>query len=419
MRPGEDQIRSLRTAGRVLIWRRWPLAVFTLVALLPISQIVGIRAGSTESLGVNYVVATCMSGLILSISFLVPTLTAFLLAERHESGLSRQALLDGWTLPAQTRAFATCVGMGSLLASWGSIGVLALTAWIDTRITPSADLTPVSGTWVLSQTLVGLPVMVAGSVVLGVGTTRYWRTRAGAVGAALGLAALPDLLVVVGVSPVIRKIAAVTPLGALETIVGHPPGGARIGTIPAAALFLLTLTAVWPIARGKALDPPQKRRPGTASPSLPQRRRRQRRPFLAMSTCCVAAAVTFGALVPVALRDQVPWRMRPTWVADKANHRTSYDVAKYFIDAVRDGDVATAGRWTEGAVDDILGPFVKKIRSAQQISYTLSELSENPGQVQVSFDGALIIYVCEIRTQGGWRITAIRSDGNCPDAQIE
>lgn len=399
-------LRSAGVQAKALSGYRRARVVFA------VSTIVPLVATAPQQLQATYPVADAVTNawvwyLRLCLAAL-PVIIAATLAGQHERGLRRQRVLDGEPELHQIGAAAVVYAAVAVLGGLVVLGLEAAIAGINNAIaTTSGYATSIAFADLVTASLLTVVVVISVGVVVAALTGRAASAGLFAlVAGVLGLVLVP----VTDLFPQVRYLVAALPSGVL-TLIGKQSFGTSNGTdvdVASVAAF------AWPAAAIVAVLWSTTRAPRA---QLSESRSR----FVVARQAAVVmlgvALVMLGYVVPVALRDQIPWQYRPTWLADKAAHRTSVDVTETFVAEVRNGHLKEADRLTRsGDAAALLGPYR---RAAERGEVSVLQLSDTerlePGAVPVQVPGNQIT-MCLTRERGNWIITKLSTAGSCPAA---
>lgn len=335
----------------------------------------------------------------------LPLVIASSIAGQHERGVRRQRVLDGEPEIHQTCA---AVVVFAAAAGFAAVSVVVLEAGIAATATTFAA-TDYASPWNVGQLATAslLTVLVALSVGVLAGSLSSRTVNAAVL--ALGLAVPGSLLGAASdLVPSLNYVVAALPQGVFTLV--DRGGGNGAGELDIATAAVVA----WPALAVLATVVSAARMPRV---QLAYGRRRVVHLGPALMVPAAVALVAIGFAVPVALRDQIPWQYRPTWLADKAAHRTSVDIAAKFVAAVKDGQLRTADALTRsGDAVTLLGPYR---RAAENGDMTVLQLPDTerlePGEVPVNVPGRQI-HMCLTRSDGRWTIIDLGTARACPEA---
>lgn len=431
-------------SGPILVWRiftvhlrhhlaRPSIRVFGAAGVsLSVIVLLSQRLANGDPLAPVYVLVLGWNRAAVALFYILPPLAGALMAGRTESGQGSQRAIDGESPSSQT-----AVDLLLALTAFWSGCLVALSAVTLVETVESIWTGPGTGDtapWpqVLSSSgqsaLLCTVVAIALGYICGVTAS----TRLTAVLASLGAALGTQLAQMMAEAsfPGLGWAYVLTPQGAAFTLTDlESPmvgGGGPAAAVAAASLIVFGTASLMigrTVAQNRVNPPVRETRDSESSPSA--RSGHVRPHFAAMSPRIITRVaghflvlMAFGALVPVALRSEVPWSLRPAWLADKANHRTSQDIVNQLFADVRAGDLASANALTRrGDATVMLGPYLPGIRSGTAPTTQVYERRwAGPGRIAVTLSNGARFSICAQREAVGWIVTDLRSDGQCPSA---
>ncbi|MGH3471746.1 MAG: hypothetical protein ACRDPG_06840, partial [Nocardioidaceae bacterium] len=274
-------------------------------------------------------------------------------------------------------AVGACLGVGGaliatalfvgILAGINEVGLFSADAW---RHDPDVSRMGRDALMILVGCLAG-----AGVGVL-VGSYSRSGVAAVAFGACL-MVGMQALSFFTAVSPVLNGLWVVLPLGAADQLESHTSLSSVDLRAALAALALyagvLPLLGATQVAESLVVRGDRKKN---------LRRRRGAKVRLVTATTCLLGV---GLVLPVALRDLLPWYLSPLWLEQSAGHRTSKDVARRFIAAAQAGRDAADTHLPGTTTSGLLGPYLGYVRHSRHISVSVTEsLDWNPADVQIT-----------------------------------
>lgn len=122
-----------------------------------------------------------------------------------------------------------------------------------------------------------------------------------------------------------------------------------------------------------------------------------------------------GLLVPVALRDLLPWYLSPAWLQETNAHRNSQDVAARLVDAVRHGRDDPSTHVPGTTASALMGPFIGYVRRASTVDVRVTQATyANPGEAVVTPGHGPPFDLCLDYRGGRWMVASLRSSSGCP-----
>ncbi len=394
-------------------------ATRTRVLAIVLLAIVALQYGSEAaqgSLGFGLGMAAATDGLMFAIALLAPLPPAIAQAAQRELGLDRERHLDGLS----ARRLAAAIALASIATVTAvvavSLAIGGLTGAIDAEFRElrpgGATAAPAGG-----QVLEGIVATIAAAAAMaGIGASVgiLCRTRLAAVLAATVIAgAVLGLERVATVYSSIEDLVDATPQGASLSLMEQAgSSGSRLSLAFSAAVLV-----AWVLVAALFADRDLRRRPAGARPRRPraQGMLRTGRAVAVMSVL----ALPVGYVAPVAMRDEVPWYLRPQWIGDQLQDRASDDVVRAYLRAVAAGDEPAARRLTVAqAGSRLLGPFRREVavHHPKLPVRTLEMREERPGTAVIDLpDGGLAaqLKVCMTRRAGRWQVQSVSSSGVC------
>jgi hypothetical protein len=351
-----------------------------------------------------------------------PALTALSIAGATESRQYAQRFIDGESRLVQlviTMLLVSTVCLGT--------GLLLLSCFVATEAVECVASGPGVGAgadWAATAAMILKSATVSWIVILALGVVVgcYVESRGGALLGSLGIGIGTQLLLMATTSgyPGLGWTYVLTPQGGASVLTGLESAPSSVaGAASAAAaiglgLFATAVALAERFTARRSLGIEKAGRPQSARRTMPGRG--SRRPITLPLTA--GGLVLTGLVMPVALRSEVPWYLRPAWLSDKAHHTTSLDTAHQFLDAMRTGDVAAADRLTDsGNAETTLGPYLPVVTTSGPPELSIRQRAMgDPGLVQVRWSTGVSFALCAHRGTAGWSISELRSDGQCPRA---
>jgi hypothetical protein len=371
-----------------------------------------VNEAAQGSLGFGLGVAAATDGLMFAIVLLSPLVPAMAQATQRELGLDRERHLDGLSTHrlAVSIALATITVVVAIVLV--SLAIGAVLGVIDATLResrPGAEAAAPSGRLVM-EGIVATAAAAAALAGLGGVMGLLFRTR---------LAAVLAATVVAGTVFGLERLAVV--YSSIDAVVDATPQGASLalmeragssGSVPSMVLPAAVLLG-WVIVGAAIADRGLRRRTAVDRRGRP----RSGHPGRALAVVGILA-LPIGFVGPVAMRDEVPWYLRPQWIGDQLADRASDDIVRMYVQAVADGDERKAGQLTiDRAGSRLLGPFRRQVVADREARMrTLETREEPPGTVVVDFaPGALAeqLKFCMTRRGGRWRVQSVSSAGVC------
>ncbi|HWC27332.1 MAG TPA: hypothetical protein VG474_12165 [Solirubrobacteraceae bacterium] len=400
--------------GLRLEWRT-PRTRALAIVLPAIVVVQYVSEAAQGSLGVGLGTAAAANGLAFAIALLAPLAPALAQATQRELGVDRERHLDG--LSAHRLAASTALASIAVIVAVvaGSLAVGGVLGAVDAMLRPprpgAAEATPSTGLAIEGA----LATIAAAAAMAGMGAARgllFASRLAAAVAATVLAGAILALDRVAAVYSNLEAVVDATPQGAALSLVDGTgsSASARSVALPAALL------AAWLLVAALVGDRELRRRPAA------ERVRRRRGRATLQRGWAVASlgmlALPVGFVAPVAMRDEVPWYLRPQWIGDQLAERASDDIVRAFVRAVAAGDERAARALTvDRAGSRLLGPFRRDLAAQPAVRLrTVETREERPGTVVIDLgSGALAdqLKVCMSWRSGRWLLQSISSAGVC------
>jgi hypothetical protein len=400
--------RSARV--NVIVLRRSRLLLLTSVAIVavPLAAMITLRVTSHDAFSARESLQDSwlrLGGLSLQ---LLPAVVAGTLASQQQRGLRRQRLLDGESIPRQFLSTALLFGSAYLVAAVAVMSLISGLSAVDAAWHGSPDFAtswPNELSIVFSGTLLVCMVGLAVGVVIGAVCQRTVSAVTATAVLAVGTLALR---IVLATNPELGWAYVAMPSGILiltgaDSLPTLHNGQVQLSGVAAIAWPVAAVLAVYWRVRAQRLD----------TIKYP----RGRMGIAVLLGWGVPLLLVLGFVTPTALRDQIPWPYRPSWLQDKAHHRTSLDIAGRFLADVRQGDwVAADALTTTGNARTLLGPYRSRVLEKPAPTVSIDDRpAGDPGQVDVGLRlGEFSL--CMARIQARWLITELRTGGGCPSA---
>lgn len=399
---------------RFLLKRRllWCVAAVAGVYLmgLVISALADVETNLT-TFAVIYSVSSV--GGMQAVLFLV--LAAALTAETMDRGVIRERYLAGisaWRSLISVAAAATLVGLilifiGEFVAI--AVGVLyQLSRTIPPPHGPPV-LAPSASDLLMNEArglIVALVLYGCVGAAIGVLTRKVSRAVSWAVGLAMAMWLLRRAAYTY---PALRWPAFLDLDGIANTALDGR-SDPLAGALQASPAYAFGAGAIWLVVALVACSSV------TADPILPVRTggsaayERRGAPRLWMATLLTSAVVcaAVGATLPLLLRDALPWRLQPSWLLDKAEHRSSLDITNALLRALETGDTHRAASLTvDRSLQHTLTVFYARLVAPGAPAHArLNDYAPSPGSVVVT-RGQLKVIFCLTREPSGWRVRSV------------
>ncbi len=342
----------------------------------------------------------------------VMTVAGLRYAARRQHGVDQALYLSG--VPLATR----------LAVVVADATVLLVAAWV-------AEL---GGILLGAGTLAAQPVRDVGTLVIGTAlcvvvvgclsaaTARRATTTAAYLALALAAPLAGSLLHWTGsVYPAVDVLAQAWPWQASTVFISATSQGRWL--IGASSATIAVAAAGWLLAHsgdgaGRQASVGARRPAGSPGVS------RLRRVALSGWSLWPVATLAWGVAVPATLSPFVPWYLRPQWLTEQAAHTSSQDVAVAWLRAVQAGDLVRADQLALRPASGLAGPLAARLRLQNPATAAMDRsYSGDPGSV--AFDdsragrpASASVFVCLARTHGQWKVSAVRSQDDCPKARI-
>lgn len=389
-------------------WVRWFAILATLAAVL---AAVAREVTTSPPLGFTASFTSFVADLLLAAMAASCVVTAELVGASREQRMLDSLLLSG-VRPRRVvgASWAVGVALGWLSATVGVVVfVLARLGMGLTGLVSSGILTSRRGSIDYPLDALMIAVGCLSGAGLGVFIASYVRTAAGAaVSAAVIMAVLEALSHLYSLVEILNAVWTVSPLGAsyqLSQLKPFDRVDLRAG-LAASAIYVVVLPIL-----GTARISDQLVVRATAETTR-NRTRSHSWPGLASVG---AGLLVLGLVVPVALRDLLPWYLSPAWLQQTNAHQNSQDVAVRFVDAVRQGrdDPSTHVPGTRASA--LMGPFIGYVRRASTVDVRVTQATfANPGEALVTPAHGPPFDLCLDFRGGRWLVVSLRSSSGCP-----
>jgi len=417
-----DWLRATSLRGRLTLRRPMVLAGLAGYVAFLVLALYALRGVFHEALPISLTLSEAAARWAQLASIGLPAVLATAIAGNRESRQLQTRATAGERPLAQ---LATTVALTLLLGA-GTWVLGMVVAVVFSVIDQAVDPVPSSHaydlpTGQLLTTMSRAPALtLVMSLASGVIVGLVARTAMAAVSCCVVLGGAGQLVVLVaeGLIGVVGWVAVLTPSGIADAGGGGliPPQQADAAFV---ALLVTTLAVVaalvitWRRGCCVTISPPRVRRVARSP-----RARSRHRLVLGVATGIVVALV-WGLVLPIALRSQVPWQLRPAWIADVHAHRSSEDIARRFLADVHAGHTASAGRYTRSASPGtLLGPYLPTVRAEKPaLVYVVQRPWGDPGTVTVQY-ATYGFDLCMQRDTSGWYVQALNTTGSCPKVTI-